>query len=123
MKQKGLWLFMAGALLALLSVVLGNTLQTELRSIPVERLLQEQEMDALKFIGFAFGFPLGMGISILGALISSETATWRVLVFMGVVLTSTLAAVLVPELLGRDLHGGFFGIGGYLILLLVLGLI
>ncbi len=123
MKQKGLWLFTAGASMALISVVLGNSLQTELRSIPVERLLQEQGMDALKFIGFAFGLPLGIGISILGALISSETATWRVLVFMGVVLTSTLAAVLVPELWGKDLHGGFFGIGGYLILLLVLGLI
>ncbi|MEN8178212.1 MAG: hypothetical protein ABFS39_06270 [Pseudomonadota bacterium] len=123
MKQKGLWLFMAGALLAVISVVLGNSLQDELRALPIEQLMREPGLDALKVLGFAFGFPLGIGVSFLGALINSGATPRRVLMFTGVVLTGILAAGLVPKLWGRELSAGFFGTGGYLIMLLVLCLI
>ena len=123
MNHKGTWLFMAGAALTITSVLLGNSLQTELRTTPIEQLMNARNLDSLRVMGFAFGFPLGVGISLLGALLGSGAGFPRALAFALLVLAGVLIPGLVPELAGRELSAGFFGTGGYLIMLLVLGLI
>ncbi len=121
MNHKGLWLFAGGAIMATISVFLGNSLQTELRNLPVDQLMQQQGPDSLKFLAFAFGFPLGIGVSLLGALAGSEATRGRLWFFVAVAIMGTLAAGLVPVLWGRQLSAIFFGTGGYSIMLLVLG--
>lgn len=119
--HKGLWLFAGGALMAVMSVILGNSLQAELRNLPIDALMQQQGSTSLKFLAFAFGFPLGIGLSLLGALTGSGTGRGRFLFFLCVALVATSAASLVPMLWGRQLNAMFFGNGGYSIMLLVLG--
>jgi len=123
MKRIGVWWFVAGALLAWGSVLLGNSLQAELRTLPLAQLMQEPGLEALRVLGFAFGLPLGLGLSVLGALLGSESSPRRLLAWMGVILVLVPAALLAPGLWGRESSAGFFGIGGSGILLLVLGLI
>ncbi len=77
----------------------------------------------VRFLGFAFGVPLGIGISVLGLLSRSGASARRMLISMGVLLAGVLAAGLVPEIWGRELHTRFFGMGGYSIILLVFGVI
>lgn len=123
MKQKGIWLFGTGALLALISVALGNSLQSDLRVLPVERLMQESGVEALRLLGFAFGFPLGIGISVLGVVMRSGASARRILMTIGVLLAGVLSAGLVPQVWGRELHTHFFGMGGYSIMLLCFGVV
>ncbi|MDJ0805372.1 MAG: hypothetical protein QNJ78_00920 [Gammaproteobacteria bacterium] len=123
MGRKGDWLYLSGVLLALGSVLLGNSLQSELRTLPIEQLMLARGPESLRVLGFAFGFPLGIGLSILGALLGSESSLRRLLLFTGMVTSAVLAAILVPGLFGRELGDGYFGTGGYLIMALVLGLI
>ena len=123
MNRKGLWMFAVGALVTLTSVIIGNSLQAELRNVPVDALMQQHDPASVKFLAFAFGFPLGLGISLIGALTGSETRVGRFWLFLCVVLLAASAASLVPALWGRQLSATFFGNGGYGIMLLVLGCI
>lgn len=123
MKHKGLWLFAAGAFMAMASVLLGNSMQAELGNMPVDTLMQQHDPVSLKFLLFAFGFPLGLGVSFLGALTGSGTTRAQFWLFLCVVLVATSAASLVPALWGRQLSAMFFGNGGYGIMLLVLACI
>ena len=120
MNRLGVGLFTAGALIALSSVMLGNAMQEELRSMPVNTLMQQHGPTSLKFLVFAFGFPLGIGVSLLGALTGSESSARRYLFILCAVLLAASTASLVPALWGRQLSSIFFGNGGYLIMLLML---
>lgn len=121
MNRSGPWLFAMGALMAMTSVMLGNSMQEELRSLPVDTLMLRHGSASLKFLAFAFGFPLGIGLSLLGALTGSETSRGSFWLFLCVVIVVTSTASLVPALWGRQLSSMFFGKGGYSIMLLVLG--
>ena len=119
--KAGTVLFAAGAVLAFVSVFLGNSLQQELRVLPVDALMRQLDDTSIRFLVFAFGFPLGVGISAVGALTGGGADRGRVWLFVFIVFVIVTAAVFVPLLWARDLSAQFFGIGGYLILLLVLG--
>lgn len=123
MNNKGTWLYLGGALLAILSITLGNALQGELRTLPMDQVIQQRNLTTLKFLGFAFGFPLGIGLAVFGSLLRSETAVLRIFLFLAPVIAATVAALVVPSLAGRGLDGWYFATGGYLILILVLGLV
>ena len=120
MNRAGIVLFTAGALIAVTSVLLGNAMQEELRSIPVNALMRQHGPTSLKFLAFAYGFPLGIGISLLGALTSSEFGTRRYWFVLCAVLLATSSASLIPALWGRQLSALFFGNGGYIMMLLML---
>jgi hypothetical protein len=100
--------------------MLGNAMQEELRSLPVDTLMQQHGPASLKYLAFAFGFPLGIGVSLLGALTGSESGTGRYWIVLCAVLLAASAASLVPALWGRQLSSIFFGNGGYIIMVLVL---
>jgi hypothetical protein len=117
----GVWLFAGGGVVTLLSVTLGNSMQAELRSLPVDTLMQQHGLVSLKFLAFAFGLPLGIELSLLGALMGSENSPGRFWFFLSVGVAAVSAASLVPALWGRQLSSMFFGTGGYSIMLLVLG--
>jgi len=59
--------------MAMASVLLGNSMQAELGNMPVDTLMLQHDPVSLKFLLFAFGFPLGLGVSLLGALTGSGT--------------------------------------------------
>jgi hypothetical protein len=63
--------------MAMSSVILANSMQTELRSQPIDTLMLHHDATSLKFLAFAFGFPLGIGLSLLGSLAGSETTRGR----------------------------------------------
>jgi hypothetical protein len=123
MNNKGTWLYLGGALLAVISVILGNALQGELRTLPMDQVVQQRDLTTLKFLGFAFGFPLGIGLTVIGSLLRSETSASRLFLFLAPVIATVVAALVVPSLAGRELDGWFFATGGYLILVMVLGLV
>jgi hypothetical protein len=104
----------------LLSVFLGNSMQVDLRSIPLDTIIQQRDSTSLKFLVFAFGFPAGLGLSLLGALIGSEPGSGRIWIFLFVSLSAASAAFLVPLVFGRDLSPLFFGNAGYIMMLLIL---
>lgn len=116
-------LFITGTLLALLSVSLGNSLQNDLRGLPIGQLIDRRDMTSLRIMGFAFGFPIGVGVALLGALLRSETAGYRILMFGLPLGFAVMAAMVVPVLAGRDLDATFFATGGYLIMFMMLALI
>ncbi len=120
MKRMGFWIFCCGAIITVISVSMGNALQAELKNMSVEAFVQQQGTAGwMRFLLFAFGFPLGVGGSLLGLLIGSGTSCSRFLLLAGVVAASVLAAGLVPVIFGRELSALFFGGGGYSIMLLV----
>lgn len=120
MNPKTTGLFAVGAMITLASVIIGNTMQAELGSVPVDALMQQHGPASLKFLAFAFGFPLGLCICLVAALAGSEIKPGRFWLILVIAVPAVSAASLVPALWGRQLSAAFFGSGGYVIMLLVL---
>jgi len=110
----------AGAIIMVASVLMGHAIQEDIAALGVDAYAQQTGLGGwLKFMLFAFGFPLGLAVSAIGALLGTGEAPrgvfWRGLVLVLLV----MASVLVPLMCGRQLSPAFFGVGGYSILGLV----
>ncbi len=117
----GMIMIAVGAGLMIAAVVLGYGIQPEMAELGMEGYqAQSGVMGSLSFVLFAFGFPLGVGITAIGAMRGGGTPWRRLLWFAALVMGGVLSAVLVPLIFGRTLGGAFFGSGGIIILVLVL---
>jgi hypothetical protein len=72
----------------------------------------------LKLLLFALGFPFGVGLCVIGAVLMSDGATrlWR---FVALTLAGTILAVVTPGIFGHQPSPAYFGLGGVAILVLV----
>ena len=119
-KRLGLIIFLAGLGIMAGDVIYGKQIQAEVSVLGISGI-QAKYGDAggLKLLLFAFAFPLGVGISLLGAALFGGTAQTRAGRLGGLALLVVLVPVLTPGLLGTQHSPDFFGYGGMSILVLV----
>lgn len=119
-QRLGLVMFLAGAAIMAGDVMYGKYIQDEVARLGMSGLEAEQGQAGLgKLLLFAFSFPLGMGLSLLGAALFGGTANSRAGRLGGVALVLVLVPMFLPEILGKRHSAGYFGWGGISIMLLV----
>lgn len=120
-KQLGITTYVVGAIVMFSAVLFGNGLQQELRSFSLEEFAAAYGvMGQLKFFSFAFGFPLGLGIGMIGVTLLSGANRKHIFAFALTTILAMLAAGFIPALFGRSLSAVYFGGGGYTIMVLSL---
>jgi len=116
----GILLYLVGVVVMAGDVIYGRTIQAEVAALGITGI-QTKYGDAggLKLLAFAFGFPLGVGLSLLGAALLGGTAGTPLGRLGGWALLVILVPLLTPGVLGTAHHPAYFGIGGITILGLV----
>jgi hypothetical protein len=116
----GLVLYLVGLAVMIGDVVYGKIIQNEVAALGIAGI-QARYGDAggLKLLAFAFGFPLGVGVALLGAALTGGTAKTRIGRLGGIGLLVILMPILVPAVFGSAHSPDYFGYGGITILVLV----
>lgn len=113
-------LFTAGLAIMVMAVVTGNILQTDITVHGIDNYLSRNGAAgwALYFL-FAFGFPGGLAVSVTGLQAASEDNITRIL-SLGILLgLACIIPVITPKLTGTEQSADFFGISGYLLMLII----
>jgi len=119
--RTGRYALATGVVVIIASVISGNFIQAEVSTYGHVEFMKLYGLSGwASFLFFAFGLPLGLGISALG-LYGTEENSWKhtVTAFV-IVLFAILSALIIPLLFGRCQNKVFFGTGGCLILLMLL---
>ncbi len=119
-KRLGLVIFLCGLAISVGDIVYGKQIQTEVAALGLSGI-QAKYGDAggLKLLLFAFAFPFGVGVSLLGAALFGGTAKSRAGRIGGMALLVVLAPILTPGIFGTQHSPNYFGYGGMSILVLV----
>jgi len=119
-QRLGVIVYLAGLAIMIGDVIYGKQIQAEVVALGLTGI-QEKYGDAggLKLLLFAFAFPLGVGVSLLGAALFGGTAKSRAGRIGGIALLVVLAPILTPGIFGTQHSPIFFGYGGMSILVLV----
>jgi len=116
----GLMLFLLGVALMIGDVAYGKLIQEEVTGLGIAGILAKNgELAGLRLLLFAFAFPFGTGLSLLGAALFGGTAQTRAGRFGGLVLLLVLVPLLAPGVFGTQHSPAYFGYGGMTILVLV----
>jgi hypothetical protein len=119
-QRVGLVLFLFGVAVMIADVVYGTQIQDEVSTLGIAGILARSgAIGGLKLLLFAFAFPVGTGLSLLGAALFGGTAQTRAGRIGGLVLLVILVPLLVPGAFGARHSPAFFGYGGMAILALV----
>jgi hypothetical protein len=119
--RTGRYALAIGVLIMIASVFTGNSIQTEVsRYGHVVFTNLHGPAGWARFLFFAFGLPLGLGISALGLYRTVENSWKHTVTAFVIVLFAVLSAIIIPLLFGSGQNAVFFGTGGYLILLMLL---
>lgn len=119
-QRVGLLLFLAGVAVMIVDVFFGKQIQEEVTALGIAAILaKDGEIAGLKLLLFAFAFPLGTGLSLLGAALFGGTAQTRAGRIGGLALLVILAPLLAPGVFGTQHSPAYFGYGGVTILVLV----
>lgn len=114
---RGALLFAVGAVLMSGAVVLGKFFLPEAQHgvVPMTELLHLP-----KFILFAFGFPLGVGLALWGAALGGGADGRRALLFGAAAAVGPVVMLAIPVVAGVADSPVYFGVGGVTLLLLIL---
>lgn len=116
----GMVLFLFGVAVMIVDVVYGKQIQDEVGTLGIAGILARNgEIAGVKLLLFAFAFPLGTSLSLLGAALFGGTAQTRAGRIGGGALLVILVPLLVPAAFGTQHSPAFFGYGGMAILALV----
>jgi hypothetical protein len=119
--RKGLWLFALGAILTMSVVIVGKFFLPDWQNPGAGHFQGLQGRPAmLKFILFACGFPLGIGLSVWGASLFGASRGVRARLFAVAAVVGPLLMFLVPALAGTANSPLYFGTGGIILLVLIL---
>jgi len=116
---QGIVLFTLGAALMIGVVVLGKFFLPEVQP-PATAPLSTSLLRMPKFILFAFGFPLGVGLALWGAALWGEAGETRARLFGVAAVAGPLVMLSIPKLAGAANSPAYFGIGGITLLILFL---
>src|SRR4030066_272874 len=119
-KRLSVIVYLAGLAVLVGAVNYGKQIQTGVAALGLAGI-QAKYGDAggLKLLLFAFAFPLGVAVSLLGAALFGGTATSRAGRIGGLALLVVLAPILTPGIFGTQHSPNYFGYGGMSILALV----
>ena len=120
-KQRlGLIVYLAGVAIMVGDIIYGRLIQPEVAELGLAGI-QARYGDAggLKLLLFAFAFPLGVAVSLLGAALFGGTANSRAGRIGGIALLMVLVPILTPGVFGTQHSPNYFGYGGMSILVLV----
>ena len=119
-KHLGPVLYLCGLAIMIGDVFYGKHIQDEVAALGLAGI-QAKYGDAggLKLLLFAFAFPLGVAVSLLGAALFGGTATSRAGRIGGMALLVVLVPILTPGIFGSQHSPNYFGYGGMSILVLV----
>jgi hypothetical protein len=119
-QRLGVIVYLAGLAIMIGDVIYGKQIQAEVAALGLAGI-QAKYGDAggLKLLLFAFAFPLGVGVSLLGAALFGGTAKSRAGRIGGIALLVVLAPILTPGIFGTQHSPNYFGYGGMSILVLV----
>jgi hypothetical protein len=113
-------MFVFGLLIILAAVVTGTMISPELGNLGMDAYLSRQVASAWPgFMLFAFGVPLGLGISTTGLIAASGCRRNRLLWISLCLLVIAVLPVLVPHLTGREPEPVFFGVSGCVLVVLI----
>jgi hypothetical protein len=120
LQRSGLVLFGIGMAVMVADIVYGKQIQDEVAALGLAGI-QARYGDAggSKLLLFAFAFPLGVGISLLGAALFGGTANSHAGRIGGIALLVVLVPILTPGIFGMQHSPNYFGYGGMSILALV----
>lgn len=120
MQRLGIALFVVGLTVMVGDVVYGKFIQDEVARLGMSGLEATQGPAGLgKLLLFAFGFPLGMALGLLGAALFGGTARSRAGRLGGIALLLVLVPMFLPEVIGKQHSASYFGLGGIAIMVLV----
>ena len=119
-QRLGSIVYLAGQAIMVADVIYGKQIQTEVAALGLAGM-QAKYGDAggLKLLLFAFSFPFGVGVSLLGAALFGGTAKSRAGRIGGMALLVVLMPILTPGIFGTQHSPNYFGYGGMTILVLV----
>lgn len=113
--------FILGTALMSATLILGKYFMPEIQSGQAGRFADMRHSAAmLKLLVFAFGFPLGMGLTLFGAALFGGSRGLRSVLFALIALAGPLIMFLIPGLAGTERSPAYFGIGGLSIAVLFL---
>ena len=119
-RQVGVLLYLIGIAITLGDVLFGFSIQSDVAAFGIEGVRAKHgDAGGLRLLAFAFAFPLGIGLSLLGAALFGGTAATRAGRFGGLALFVVLIPILVPGVFGTGHSPNYFGYGGIAILVLV----
>jgi len=119
--RTGRYALAIGVIIMIASVITGNFIQAEVSAYGHVEFTKLYGLSGWAgFLFFAFGLPLGLGISALGLSGAGENSWKHTVTAFVIVLFAILSALIIPLLFGRGQSAVFFGTGGYLILLMLL---
>lgn len=118
--RTGRYVLAIGVFIMSASVVTGNFIQAEVSTYGHVAFARLHGLSGWAgFLLFAFGLPLGLGVSALGLYATRETSWKHTATAFVIVMFAILSAAIIPSLFGREQSAVFFGTGGYLILLML----
>lgn len=119
-QRVGLVLYLLGVAAMIVDVAYGKLIQEEVTGLGIAGILAKNGvLGGLRLLLFAFAFPLGTGLSLLGAALFGGTAQTRAGRFGGLALLLVLVPLLAPGVFGTQHSPAYFGYGGMMILVLV----
>lgn len=119
-QRVGSIVYLAGLAIMIADVIYGKQIQTEVATLGFTGMQAKYgDGGMLKVLLFAFAFPLGVAVSLLGAALFGGTANSRAGRIGGIALLVLLVPILTPGILGTQHSPNYFGYGGMTILALV----
>lgn len=120
LQRIGVVVYLMGLALMVGDVLYGKQIQPELATLGIAGMHAKYgDSGGLKLLLFAFSFPLGMGMSLVGAALFGGMANSRVGRLAAIAPLLVLAPILIPAIFGTQHSPSYFGYGGMAILLLV----
>jgi len=119
-QRVGSIVYLAGLAIMIADVIYGKQIQSEVATLGLAGMQAKYgDGGILKVLLFAFAFPLGVAVSLLGAALFGGTAKSRAGRIGGIALLVLLVPILTPGILGTQHSPNYFGYGGMAILALV----
>ena len=120
MQRIGVIVYLIGLTLMIGDVLYGKQIQPDVATLGIAGVQTKYgDSGGVKLLLFAFSFPLGMGISFVGAALFGGTANARAGRLGAIAPLLVLAPILIPAIFGTQHSPSYFGYGGMAILVLV----
>lgn len=113
-------IFLLGLGLLLVTLLMGYSIDGDLKRMGLTVYQQQSgTVGLIKFLLFAFGYPLGLLVLFVAAILMSAHSRFQYLRLLLLLVALSLIIVIVPTVFGREHSAGYFGTGGITILILV----